>query len=258
MIDLHSHILPGIDDGPATIEESVELGRAAAVTGTKTIVATPHVSHSYPNDPETIARLVDALNERLRDEQVELEVLPGAEVAMTSVVKLDSEILAGFTLGASSCLLVEPPFSTIITGFDAVVLELMHRGYRVLVAHPERCPAFHRDSAGLAALVGEGALTSITAGSLTGRFGSQVRRVALRLVTEGLVHNVASDTHDVQRRPPSMGQEIEQSGLQGLADWLTRAVPCAILLDEPIPPMPPIGSPNGRGIRALLGRLRNR
>ena len=179
MIDLHSHVLPGIDDGPETIEDSVELARAAVAAGTATIVATPHVSWTYPNDAEEIAELVDRLNARLDAEEVELEVLAGAELAMTRLVDIRAEELSRLSLGSGPWLLVEPPFAAAVTGLDALVFDLQRQGHRVLIAHPERCPAFHRDPGMLREFVGEGILTSITAGSLVGRFGGEVRRFAL-------------------------------------------------------------------------------
>ncbi len=108
-----------------------------------------------------------------------------------------------------------------------------------MLAHPERCPAFHREPQALRALVSAGALTSLTAGSLVGRFGGEVRRFALGLVEEGLVRNVASDAHDSFRRPPGAATELEQACLGPLAEWLTGSVPAAILDGGEIPPRPP-------------------
>ncbi len=238
VIDLHCHVLPEIDDGPATIEDALAVARAAATAGARTVVATSHVSWQYRNDAGTIARLVGELTARLRSDGVALEVLTGAEIAMTLVGDIDAQELARLTIGGGRWLLVEPPFSPVVTGLDVIVHDLQHQGYGVLLAHPERCPAFHRDRGMLEALVGNGVLTSITAGSLVGRFGEPVRRLALELVRDGLVHNVASDAHDSVRRPPGTAGEIEAAGLVGLGDWLTRAVPEAILAGGAIPPRP--------------------
>ncbi len=249
MIDLHSHVLPGIDDGPETIEESLVLARAAAAAGTRTIVATPHVSWHYPNDADTIARLVRELNERLRAEGTLLEVRPGAEIAMTRAAEIGAEQLARLRLGGGPWLLVEPPFTPVVTGLDALVLDLQRQGHRIVLAHPERCPAFHRDRQMLEALVRSGVLTSITAGSLVGSFGSTVRGFALQLVDDELVHNVTSDTHDPMRRPPSIAGELEQAGLGELADWLTVQVPNAVLDGGEIPPRPEVALPVRRASR---------
>jgi protein-tyrosine phosphatase len=238
VIDLHCHVLPGIDDGPATIEASVALVRAAAAAGVRVMVATPHVSWRYPNEAPTIARLTGELNERLRQERIAVEIRPGAEIAMTRAGDIDRAELPRLGIGGGPWLLLEPPFTPLVTGLDTVVLGLQSDGYRILLAHPERCPAFHSDPEVLRSLVRAGALTSITAGSLVGRFSSEVRRFALNMVAEELVHNVASDAHDEVRRPPGIAAELEQAGLGPLNDWLTLDVPEAILSGEPIPPRP--------------------
>ncbi len=238
MIDLHCHVLPGIDDGPATIEGSLALARAAAKAGTRTLIATPHVSSRYPNDPQTIARGVDELNRRLTAEGVSLEVLPGAELAMQQLIEMQAAQISRYALGGGEWLLVECPLAPTSTGLDILVLDLQRRGHRVVLAHPERCPAFQRDPGPLESLVRAGALTSITASALVGRFGSEARRLGLRLLRDGLAHNVASDAHDDVRRPPSIVAELEQAELGPLADWLTRSVPGAILAGEEIPARP--------------------
>ena len=238
MIDLHCHVLPGIDDGPGTIEGSLALARAAAQTGTTTLVATPHVSWHYPNEARTIVRLVDELNARLQAEAVPLLIRPGAEIAMTRAAELDPAELERLRLGGGAWLLIECPFTPVATGMDALVLDLQRRGHRVVLAHPERCPAFQRDRRPLETLVREGVLASITAGSLVGSFGSTVQRFAMQLVRDELVHNVASDTHDPQRRPPGMAAELQAAGLQALTDWLTQEVPAAVLDGGEVPTRP--------------------
>jgi protein-tyrosine phosphatase len=243
MIDLHSHVLPGIDDGPETIEDSVELARAAVATGTRVLVATPHVSWTYPNDAATIAELVDRLNVRLHAEGIELEILAGAEIAMTRLVDMRTEELSRLGLGGGPFLLVEPPFAPAVTGLDLLVFDLQRRGHKVLIAHPERCPAFHREPDMLREFVNEGILTSITAGSLVGRFGGEVRRFALTMAREGMIHNVTSDTHDTAKRPPGVAAELRQAGLEPIEEWLTEEVPAAILSGSEIPPRPNVELP---------------
>ena len=244
MIDLHCHVLSGIDDGPETIEGSVALARAAAAAGTRTLVATPHVNWRYANDAETIARMVDELNARLSAERVALEVRPGAELAMTRVLDTEPAQLLRLGLGGGPWLLVEPPFTAAARGLDTILLDLQGRGHRVLLAHPERCQAFHDDPRMLESLVRSGVLTSITAGSLVGHFGDEVRRFALELARGGMIHNVASDAHDHLRRPPGIAVKIEQAGLGPLAEWLTAAVPAAILAGTEIPTRPAVALPD--------------
>jgi protein-tyrosine phosphatase len=240
VIDLHSHVLPGIDDGPKTVEGSLELARAAAEAGTATLLATPHVNATHPNDAATIAALCERLATRLAAEDIPLELRPGAEIAVTHVSALAPEELARLTLGGGPYLLIEPPYAPIAAGVEAIVLDLLAHGHRVLLAHPERCPGFQRDPAIVERLVGEGVLTSITATSLAGRFGGGVRRFALRLIERGLAHNVASDAHDHVRRPPGIARDLQDAGLAGLSGWLTEEVPAAILAGEEIPPRPQV------------------
>lgn len=262
VIDLHCHVLPGIDDGPTTIEGSLELARAAAAAGTRVLVATPHVNRRYSNRADTIARLVEELNERLRAEGVAtadgtpLEVRSGAEIALTQIAGIEPGELVRLRLGGGRWLLVEPPFTPVASGLDAILLDLLDCGHRIVLAHPERCPAFQRKPEVLVALVDAGLLTSITAGALVGDFGSEAQRLALRLAHEGLLHNVASDAHDHLNRPPSIATEIEQAGLAPLTAWLTDAVPAAILGHEEIPSRPALPAPLApappRRLRGLL------
>ncbi|MGO9319766.1 MAG: tyrosine-protein phosphatase [Solirubrobacteraceae bacterium] len=239
MIDLHCHVLAGIDDGPETIEGSIALARAAVAAGIGTVVATPHVNARTPNDAGTIARLVEDLNLRLTDEQLNLSILPGAEIAITRLPEIEPAELSRLGLGGGRWLLVEPPFSLVAPGLAEIVLGLAREGHGVVLAHPERCPALHRDRRVVPSLADAGVLMSITAGSLVGRFGGEVRRYALELAREGLIHNVTSDAHDSVNRPPGLARELDRAGLAPLADWLTRMVPAAILSGEQIPPRPP-------------------
>jgi protein-tyrosine phosphatase len=252
VIDLHCHVLPGLDDGPATIEDTLALARAAAAGGTRTMVATPHVNWRYLNDGKTIARRVDDVNARLATEGVALAVRAGAEIDLTRISDIEAGELSRLALGGSRWLLMEPPFGAPVVGLEALLATLRRQGFRVVLAHPERCQAFHRDRRLLEALIDAGALASITAGSLVGRFGREVRRFALTLMRDGMVHNVASDAHDHLRRPPGIAPELEQAGYGPLTGWLTVDVPAAILGGTEIPPRPVVESP-GVARRRLLG-----
>ena len=265
VIDLHSHVLPGIDDGPPTIEGSLALARAAAAAGTGVLLATPHVNSRYRNDATDIAAGVRDLNARLRGEGVAtadgtpLEVRPGAEIALTLVAELAPEQLAALSLGGGPWLLVEPPFAPVAPNLDAIVLDLLDRGHRILLAHPERCPALRRDPRMLRGLVNAGVLTSVTAGSLVGHFGGEARDFALELARGGMLHNVASDAHDELHRPPVIAADVERAGLGPLARWLTVEVPTAILEGGEIPARPVTPALPAAGLqRRSRWRLRGR
>jgi protein-tyrosine phosphatase len=257
VIDLHCHVLPGVDDGPETLADSLELCRGAVTAGTRTIVATPHVSWDWPGvTPQVIAEGTARVNEALRADGIDLEVRTGAEIAMTRAGDLSDEELVALRVGGGPYLLLECPLTPSATGFDAIAQALAERGHRILLAHPERCPAFHREPARLEALVDAGMLTSVTAGAFVARFGRTVERFARRMLEHGLVHDIASDGHGAGlRRPATIGPELDQAGFGESADWHARAVPLAILDGAPLPPAPvPPDAPRKRGVLGLLRR----
>jgi protein-tyrosine phosphatase len=263
VIDLHAHVLPGIDDGPPDLGAALALVRAAAEDGTRTIVATPHVSERYPNEPAAIGAAVAGFRAAVAAAGLPVEVLAGAEIALARIPELDEDELHALTLGGGPNLLVEPPLSHAAGDFDGIVLGLLDRGHGVVLAHPERCPAFQREPQRLTRLVAAGARTSLTASSLVGRFGSHVERFALRLLRDGLVHDLASDGHDLARRRPELATPLREAaalrpGLGELSTWLTNDAPAALLAGtHPGPPparVQPAGDEPRRGLLAMLRR----
>lgn len=255
MIDLHAHVLPGLDDGPDTIEESLDLARAALAAGTRTLVATPHINRAYDLDPPRVLDAVEQLRDKLEQEGIELELLSGGEISTGRLPRLRAYELDALRLGDGPYLLIEAPLTSGAGELPRIVDELQGDGYGVLLAHPERCPGFQRDPALLRGLVNRGALCSITAGALTGQFGGTTHRFALTLLREELVHDVASDTHDARRRPPDLRAGLAAAagklpGLDGQAEWLTDTAPAAILAGEPLPARPAL-EPRGWRERLL-------
>jgi protein-tyrosine phosphatase len=244
MIDLHSHILPALDDGAADMEVALEMARAAVADGVSTMVATPHVDDRYGLDPPSIGEQVGALNLALARAGIALGVLPGAEVAHMRAAALSEASLQTGCLGDSKALLVESPYTS-VSFFDDVLFDLQVRGFRPVLAHPERSVMFQSDPDRLAALVERGVYCTINTGSLSGGFGRKVRQTAVALLARGLVHSIASDCHDTERRPPGLsgaleGVEGEIPGIGANARWLTNDVPAALLADKPLPPRPPL------------------
>ena len=253
MIDLHCHVLPGIDDGPATLEESLNLVRVARRAGLTTLVATPHVSWRYANGPEVIRQGVEAIRSALRAEHIDVEVQPGAEIALSRLGDLSDDELCALRLGDGPWLMIESPLIPAVGELETILDAVHRRGHWIVLAHPERSPVFLREPRRLAALVSRGMLCSITAGSLVGVFGADVRRFALALTREGLVHNVTSDAHDAVHRPPVLRSDIlaaaaDAPELSARVEWLTHEVPTAILEGDVLP-KPPAASPSAR-IRA--------
>ena len=252
MIDLHCHLLPGVDDGPPTLEASLALARRAREDGIATIAATPHVDWEHlGNDAARIGAGVRALQPEIDAAGVDLRVVPGAEVAHLRALELDDAQLRALTLGGGPWLLLECPLSQAAApGFVTAARVLAGRGHRLLLAHPERSPVFLRDPALLERLVEEGMLAQVTAGALTGRFGRTVRDLAVRLIERRAIHVVASDGHG-ESRPATIARELAEAGIApALGDWMARDVPEALLAGDPIPARP-------RG-RRRLARLRAR
>ncbi|HVE67724.1 MAG TPA: CpsB/CapC family capsule biosynthesis tyrosine phosphatase [Solirubrobacteraceae bacterium] len=259
MIDLHCHLLPGVDDGPPDLETSLALARAAAAAGTRTIVATPHIDTRWGVDPEGVPAAVDRIRDALRDAHIELDVRPGGEVSLTRMADLTPAALDAVRLGGGPYLLIESPHrDSGGAGFKAAAAQLLRRGERIVLAHPERCPGFQRRPDDVRRLVDAGIVCSITSSALLGRFGATVQTFALRLLREGLVHNVASDAHEPRRRGPELlaglqAAERHLPGLLGQADWLTRAVPEAVLAGTPLPSRPELPARRS-SLRRWLGR----
>lgn len=262
MIDLHFHALPGLDDGPAAVNEAVALVRAAAEQGTRTIVATPHVDFRHDVTLGGIFEAARTLHAALGREHVSVRLLVGGEIAPARIGELGEPSLAALRLGGGSHLLVECPHRGDEPGppLEVLVDHLRRRGHGVLLAHPERCALFLADRERLRGLVGQGALCAVTAGSLAGGFGREPRHLALWLLEEGLAHVVCSDAHDLDRRPPGVADGLgaaseELSGLEALAPWLTEQVPRALLAGREMPPAPLRPRRHVRP-RPVLGRLR--
>jgi protein-tyrosine phosphatase len=236
------------------MDHTLAIARAHVAAGVRQVLATPHVTCDIPTTSAQVAEDAATVNATLREEGIDLEVLTGGEIAITFVAELDDDELRALALGGGPWLLVESPLTPAASSFDNVLHHLHARGHRVLLAHPERCPAFQREPERLASLVHAGMLTSITAGALVGRFGSTVERYTHELVRDGLVHSIASDAHDVTRRPPGLREEIERAGYGSHVEWWCETVPAAVLAGTEIPQPPP--APLRQRPAKGLGRIR--
>jgi protein-tyrosine phosphatase len=245
VIDLHNHVLPGLDDGPGTVAASVAMARAAAAEGTTVLCATPHVDLTYGLDPLMFAPLVELVRDELDRAGVEIELLGGAELSLRRLHTLDEAQLDALRLGGGPAVLLECPFRAPVTALEPAFHELTAHGLRVVLAHPERSPGLVAQPALLRRLVAAGAWCSITAASLCGGFGRSARTFAFELLREELVHNIASDAHDHAGRPPSLRAALaagtrELDGFGPLFDWLVQDAPAAILEGHDPPPRPPL------------------
>jgi protein-tyrosine phosphatase len=268
VIDLHTHLLPGLDDGPATLDEALAMARAAVDAGVAEVVATPHVSSRYPNDARAIGEALAEMRAAIERAGLPLRVHGGAEIALDRALALAPEELDALRLGAGPYLLLESPLGAAASDVELVMRALHARGHRILLAHPERSPRFQRDLRELGRLVAQGALTSVTASAFHGRFGRTAQRFAMQLLHAGLVHSIASDMHDLVGRPPGIEPPLRVAGdaeerRAARFAWLTASVPTAILGGATIPPgpaPPPGPRSSAERIRVMgrsLGRLRS-
>lgn len=195
-VDLHSHVIPGVDDGPETWEESMEMLRNAARCGTDLIVATPHGGDRGRWDRvDSLERLCRELNEASVQEELPLRVALGMENPIELDVVGQIEKGAALTINSSSYILIELPFSQLPIYWEESLFQLQLQGLRPVIAHPERQAQIQDDPSLLAGAVNRGVLAQVTGGSLVGRFGPKVRKTADTLLKKGLVHIVASDCH---------------------------------------------------------------
>lgn len=239
MIDLHTHILPGVDDGPVTLDEAVAMCRAAAEHGTTGIVATPHQNHDHwPNlDMTLLKQRFDLLRGHV-DGLVELHL--GAEIAVSSELLdlLNHQDRGGLaTLGETDWLLLEFPPYPVGPSPREIVHEVLTMGFKPLLAHVERVPMLSEDLDLLAILVDLGARTQITADSLSGAWGPRAQRRSTDILAAGLGHVLASDAHNLTSRPPDLhlGRSwVDQTAGAAAAELLTTTNPRAVMDNAPV------------------------
>jgi protein-tyrosine phosphatase len=202
--ELHFHLLPGIDDGPSSIEQSVELAAAAAAEGTRTIVTTPHVHPQWVTDVSSLPERVRELNDRLAARRIRIDVRCGGELDQQMVPRLSQRELGTIAHGppGRQWLLLEAPLGGIDRSYTAAADELRQRGFAVVVAHPER--ALRWSDAGWETLEHElsaGSVVQINAWSVAGLYGEMVRATAMWLLRTAPRAVIASDAHGGPRMP---------------------------------------------------------
>lgn len=257
VIDIHAHLLAAIDDGPATDEESVELARSMAADGVTTVAATPHLRDDHPGVvPEQLAGRRADLERRLAEEGVDLSVVTGGEVDVFWGRDASDEALRLVSYGQRGTdLLVETPYGELPHHFERTLDAIRWRGYRVVLAHPERSPSFQRSRERLARLVSAGVLMQLTAASLAGARKSPSRRFALAALSEGMAHVIASDAHGfatADRAGMGHGRAMASEVDRRLAEWMVTDAPAAVIEGVPLPPRPRATAPR----RGMLARAR--
>jgi len=248
VIDLHTHILPAVDDGVQTEGDAVEFARVAYEHGTRTIVATPHCRDGFFTIHRTeVLAGVAALRERLARESVAIDLVPGAEVHLCP--DLVERIRDGRapTLGDNGkTLLLELSLTQYPVEIENVVFQLRLAGTIPLFAHPERIRYFEDDIRRYESVIRLGAYGQVTSGSLLGAFGRKIQEFSRELARKGLIHVMASDAHNVGGRPPNLAEAVPHlAALVGddLAAKMVEDFPAALLrgeeIDLPVPEAEP-------------------
>lgn len=275
MIDIHCHLLPGVDDGAEDWEACLEMARVAVADGVDTVIATPH----WPGDDtgasraESVLALTRAVQERLEAEAIPLRVLPGHELVI--LPELPDELDAGNALLLGSdpeasegrdsrtrparYALLEMPYQPLPFFLRDLIFHVQSRGITPVLAHPERNPTIQAKPQVMEDLVAAGCLAQVTAGSLLGQFGAASRKTAETLLRRGWAHVIASDAHSPRTRPPLLSGACAAAARLVGAETARRAVeaiPAAIACgarvdltaESPAPTPPSL-------LRRLLGRL---
>lgn len=238
MIDLHNHILPGMDDGAADLDESLAIARQFLAEGVTRIVATPHVNPVRDTGPtaEEVRTSVAALREALVHAGIDLEVLPGSEIFLTPEVPELVKRGEVASLGGGSAVLVELPFDRRPAGFEHPLAQLVDAGYQPVLAHPERYAFVQRDPAALDSVVDRGVVLQLTAPAFLGQYGDLVRRTARQLLRQGCYGLASSDRHHPgpERSLAVLHKQLSDEAYKELADLLLRTNPARLLSGENI------------------------
>lgn len=251
MIDLHTHVLPEVDDGARSLRESVEIARSMAADGVEKAAVTPHVRDDYPTSAGAMEAGLARLRRALADDGIALELLPGGEIDLHALTRLSPDERARFGLGGNPrLLLLEFPYYGWPLELADTVFRLRVDGITTVLAHPERNPDVQEAPGRLEPLVRAGAIVQLTAASVDGRLGQRPRATSKRLLELRLAHLIASDAHAPEVRGAGLSAAAAAAGDEALGRWLTRDVPAALVAGEALP-----DRPEGRG---RLGWARRR
>lgn len=229
MIDLHCHLLPGIDDGAPDLATSLQMARIAAEDGIAVVACTPHIYPGlYENTGPAIRQAVLELQTRIDEANIPLQLTHGADIHLTPglVGGLSDGRLP--SLHNSHYFLLEPPHHIAPPKLEEMVFELLTAGYVPVITHPERLSWIEDHHEIFVELVRRGAWLQVTAGSLTGRFGATAHYWGERLLDEGLVHILATDSHDIVRRPPLLAE-----GRRAAERWVGATEACHLVETRP-------------------------
>jgi len=231
MLDIHSHILPGIDDGARDIGHSLEMARKYVTAGYTRVIATPH---AVPEDrgvkfAQSIALHVANLNAIMQEDHVALTVLPGMEITLAPEIAAMLDKGEVIPLADGSYVLIELPFQRLPLHWEDILFEVVGRGFKILIAHPERCEELIRQPIIVDRLLETGAYLQVNWTSLLGYHGKLVQKTAHRLARAGAIHCMATDSHDTRER----SAVIVRRGAEELARLVGRKNLALLSVENP-------------------------
>ena len=241
MIDLHCHYLPGIDDGAQTLEESLDLARAAVAAGIRTAIMTPHVhAGRYENNVTSIGKLCAAFQRVLEHKGIPLDIRAGGEVRISAEIMPmveEGEIPFLGELDGYRIMLLEFPHSHLILGADKLINWLLARRIRPLIAHPERNKDVMKNVEKIEPFVKMGCLLQLTGASILGHFGKPAQQCAVKLIERQWATVVATDAHNLEHRPPNLDlayKALADMGGELFARELTSEAPGRLIARNPL------------------------
>jgi protein-tyrosine phosphatase len=249
-IDIHSHILPGVDDGAKDMATALEMLRLAAAAGTRCIVSTPHfISDAGQYTPEIIGQEYQKLQKVVVDEGLGIAIYPGCEVFISPDIPelYDRGILS--TINGSCYMLIELPMMSVPAYTDEVLYQLQLRGLAPIIAHPERNSEISRNPGILTALLQRGMLAQVNSSSITGIYGDKVQDTAYKLIKANMAHFVASDAHTCRGRSPKLVRAAELVEKECGMDTVRRLFyenGLAVLENRDLPAYDPVNIKNVR------------
>jgi protein-tyrosine phosphatase len=210
MIDIHSHIIPGIDDGAQNIDVTLSMLKNAEEDGTKKIIATPHYCMGYGEATiEEVKVLVKDLNDKVKEENIDIEIYSGQEVYFSENIINDYKRGIIGTLNDSRYMLIEFPMYKFNSNIFDVIYELQIMGIIPIIAHPERYSYIIDDPSSVNKFIDEGYLFQVNAGSIEGKFGKRVKRTAELLITNKIYSFIGSDAHNEKNRPTGLKEALK-------------------------------------------------
>jgi protein-tyrosine phosphatase len=242
MVDLHLHLLPGIDDGSPTLDISIAMARMAASDGITHSIATPHASHRYSFDPAVNLERLNELREALAQEAIPLNLATGCDFHISYDNVQDAiEHPKKYTLNGTDYLLIELPDHGLSPNLTETFYELRLAGMIPILTHPERNPTLQKDPSRLADWLRDGMLLQVTTSSVLGNMGKSAQRLAHQLLRDRWVHFLATDAHNIERRPPLMREAMEfvaEKYGEAYAYSLCVANPLAVFEGRALPSQP--------------------